>query len=91
MWQALRYTASTSARYRSGSAGPFACGVKTINSLNSAGPRLYAADIPLVYTASPVTNIVLTWQTGSSDANAVTIVTPALGPSLGIAPAGTCT
>ncbi|CNO10808.1 Uncharacterised protein [Mycobacterium tuberculosis] len=32
-----------------------------------------------------------TWRPVAIDTSAVTIVTPADGPSLGIAPAGTCT
>jgi predicted alpha-1,6-mannanase (GH76 family) len=43
----------------------------TVNSLNSDNPRLYAADIALANAANPVTNIALTWQSGSSGANAV--------------------
>lgn len=43
----------------------------TVNSLNSGNPRLYAADIALSNVSSPVTNIALTWQSGSSGANAV--------------------
>ena len=35
--------------------------------------------------------VCLTFRSVSSDASAVTIVMPALGPSLGIAPAGTWT
>jgi predicted alpha-1,6-mannanase (GH76 family) len=48
-------------------------GSKTVNSLNSGNPRLYAADIPLAITTSAVTNIALTWQSGSSGANAVVL------------------
>jgi len=44
---------------------------KTVSSLNSNNPRLYAADIPMANPSSPVTNIVLTWQSGASGANAV--------------------
>ena len=44
-------------------------GNKTISYLNSGNPRLYAVDIPLANVSSPVTNILLTWQSGSSSAN----------------------
>jgi predicted alpha-1,6-mannanase (GH76 family) len=44
---------------------------KTVSALNSTNPRLYAADIPLTYTTSPVTNITFTWQSGAIAANAV--------------------
>src|SRR5262249_10722698 len=44
---------------------------KTISSLNANDPRLYGVDIPLANPSSPVTNIVLTWQSGASGANAV--------------------
>lgn len=44
---------------------------KTVNSLNSGNPRLYAVDLPLAITTSPVTSIVLNWLSGSSGANAV--------------------
>ncbi|HEV2207854.1 MAG TPA: glycoside hydrolase family 76 protein [Verrucomicrobiae bacterium] len=41
------------------------------NNINAGNPRLYAADIQLVNTTSPVTNISLVWQAGGSGANAV--------------------
>ncbi|MDB6020465.1 MAG: hypothetical protein JWQ04_322, partial [Pedosphaera sp.] len=44
---------------------------KTVNSVNTGNPRLYAADIALANTVSPVNSIVLTWQSGGSGANAV--------------------
>jgi predicted alpha-1,6-mannanase (GH76 family) len=43
----------------------------TVDSLNSGNPRLYAADIPLTDTASPVTGIQLGFLSGSATANAV--------------------
>jgi predicted alpha-1,6-mannanase (GH76 family) len=43
----------------------------TVNTLNSGNPRLYAADVALSNVSSPVTNIALTWQSGSSGGNAV--------------------
>jgi predicted alpha-1,6-mannanase (GH76 family) len=43
---------------------------KAISYLNSGNPRLYAMDIPLLVTGSPVTNIVLSWKSGGSGANA---------------------
>jgi predicted alpha-1,6-mannanase (GH76 family) len=46
-------------------------GTKIPNNLNAGNPRLYAADIPLADTASPVVNISLVWRSGSSGANAV--------------------
>lgn len=46
-------------------------GSTTVNSLNSGNPRLYAADVTLSNISSPVTNIALTWQSGSSGGNAV--------------------
>ena len=44
---------------------------KTVNSINANNPRLYAADVPLANTFSPITNIVLSFQSGSGSANAV--------------------
>ena len=46
--------------------GRVTLGNKAISSLNSGSPRLYAVDVTLATTTSPVTNIVLTWQSGSS-------------------------
>ena len=43
---------------------------KTVNSLNSSEPRLYAADISLANAVSAITNITLSWQGGSSSGNA---------------------
>ncbi|HWD92089.1 MAG TPA: glycoside hydrolase family 76 protein [Verrucomicrobiae bacterium] len=43
---------------------------KTVNSLNSSNPRLYAADIALADTASPVTSIQLSYLSGNPSANA---------------------
>jgi predicted alpha-1,6-mannanase (GH76 family) len=44
---------------------------KTVNSINGNNPRLYAVDFPLANTVSPITNIVLSFQSGSGSANAV--------------------
>ena len=44
---------------------------KTANTINANNPRLYAVDIPLANTVSAVTNITLTWLSGSSGGNAV--------------------
>ncbi len=44
---------------------------KTITSLNSVDPRLYSVDLGLVNTGNAVTSVVVTWQSGSSGANAV--------------------
>ena len=46
-------------------------GNKTVNSVNGNNPRLYAADITLANSASPVTNVALTFQSGNGNANAV--------------------
>src|SRR5204862_7500441 len=46
---------------------------KTVNSVNGSNPRLYAADITLVNVASPITNILLTWQSGSGSGNAAVL------------------
>ncbi len=43
---------------------------KTVTYVNSGSPRLYAQDVQLATFVSPVTNIVLTWQSGGSGANA---------------------
>ncbi len=42
-----------------------------VDTVNGNNPRLYAADITLANTTSPVTNIVLTFQSGAANANAV--------------------
>jgi predicted alpha-1,6-mannanase (GH76 family) len=44
---------------------------KTVNTINGNNPRLYAADVALSNPASAVTNITLTWQSGSAGGNAV--------------------
>jgi predicted alpha-1,6-mannanase (GH76 family) len=44
---------------------------KTVDTINANNPRLYAADVPLVNTSSPITNIVLSFQTASTTADAV--------------------
>lgn len=44
---------------------------KTVNSVNGNNPRLYAADVPLLNISSPITNITLSFLSGSSSANAV--------------------
>jgi predicted alpha-1,6-mannanase (GH76 family) len=41
------------------------------SAVNSGNPRLYAADVALGNVSSPVTNIILNWQSGGSGANAV--------------------
>jgi hypothetical protein len=46
---------------------------------------------PCSVTSPVIPTVLLTGVSESSEAIAVTIVTPALGPSLGTAPAGTCT
>ena len=46
-------------------------GNRTVGNLNAGNPRLYAVDIPLSIPSSPVTNIILSWQAGSSGANGV--------------------
>src|SRR5206468_2728862 len=44
---------------------------KIVSSINGNSPRLYAADITLVNSSSPVTNLVLTFQSGAANASAV--------------------
>ena len=46
---------------------------------------------PCSVTSPVMPTVCFTGRPDSSDASAVVIVMPALGPSLGIAPAGTCT
>jgi len=46
---------------------------RTVNSVNGNNPRLYAVDLSLVNVVSPITNIVLTWQSGSSSGNAAVL------------------
>jgi predicted alpha-1,6-mannanase (GH76 family) len=43
----------------------------TVNSLGSGNPRLYAADVSLANTTSPVTSVQLSFSSGSANANAV--------------------
>lgn len=50
--------------------GRVSVSTKTLSYLNTGNPRLYAQDIALTIASSPVTNIVFTWQSGSSSANA---------------------
>ncbi|HWY78189.1 MAG TPA: glycoside hydrolase family 76 protein, partial [Verrucomicrobiae bacterium] len=50
--------------------GRVSLSTKTIDSLNSSNPRLYAVDVTLANTASPVTSIAVTFQTGGAGANA---------------------
>ena len=45
-------------------------GNKTLSYLDSGNPRLYAADIPVAITTSPITSIVLAWQSGASSGSA---------------------
>jgi len=44
---------------------------RSVDNINAGNPRLYAADIPLVYTTSPITNVILTFQSGATSAAAV--------------------
>jgi predicted alpha-1,6-mannanase (GH76 family) len=44
---------------------------KTVNSVNGNNPRLYAADVSLFNTSSAITNITLSFVSGSGTANAV--------------------
>jgi predicted alpha-1,6-mannanase (GH76 family) len=55
---------------------------KTVNSVGSGAPRLFAADITLANTTSAVTNIELTWQSGSSGGNAVIMAVSGGSPTL---------
>ena len=50
--------------------GRVAVGAKTVTALGSGNPRLYSIDVPLATTASPVTSIVLTWQSGGQSSYA---------------------
>ncbi len=43
---------------------------RTVNALYSGDPRLYAADIPLTHTTSPVTSIQLNFASGGAGAHA---------------------
>ncbi len=58
---------------------------KAISSLNSGNPRLYAADINLVTSSSAVTNITLTFQSGSGSANAAVFAVSGGTPTLPLA------
>ena len=82
-------TSSRSAALRSGtitSVSPAACAASTFCLSPPIGSTR-----PCSVTSPVMPIVLLTGRLVSSDAIAVTIVTPALGPSFGIAPAGTCT
>jgi predicted alpha-1,6-mannanase (GH76 family) len=42
---------------------------RTVNTVNGNNPRLYAADVTLVNTTSPITNIALAYQSGPTNGN----------------------
>ncbi len=82
-------TSSRSPRLRSGrmtSVRPAACAASTFCLRPPIGSTR-----PWSVTSPVMPTVCLTGRPVSSDASAVVIVTPALGPSLGIAPAGTWT
>lgn len=60
-------------------------GTRNIDTLNSGNPRLYAADVTLANTNSPVTSVGLTWQSGSSGGNAVVFALSGGSPTRSLA------
>ncbi len=42
---------------------------KTVNNVNASNPCLYAVDIPVQITSSPVASVTLTWASGGGDGN----------------------
>ena len=82
-------TSSRSARFRSGittSVSPAACAASTFCLRPPIGSTR-----PWSVTSPVMPTVCFTGRPLRSDASAVAIVMPALGPSFGIAPAGTCT
>jgi hypothetical protein len=70
--------------------GRVSISTKLVDAVNAGNPRLFAMDVPLTNTASPVTNLVLTFL-GNGNAHAVVLaVSGAVGasprPILSIAP-----
>lgn len=57
-------------------------GSRTLSALNTGNPRLYAVDLPLVYSASPVTSITLSFQSGAADAHAVVLAVSGGAPAV---------
>jgi hypothetical protein len=58
---------------------------KTLSEVGGGAPSLYGVDIALSNHTSPVTNIVLTWQSGGSDGNAVIMAVSGGSSSLALA------
>jgi predicted alpha-1,6-mannanase (GH76 family) len=58
---------------------------KTVDSINSSNPRLYAADISLTDPASPVTSIQLSYLSGNASANMAIFAVSGGTPSLPLA------
>ena len=82
-------TSSRSGALRSGritSVSPAACAASTFCFSPPIGSTR-----PCSVTSPVMPTVLFTVRPVSSDASAVTIVMPALGPSFGMAPAGTCT
>ena len=80
-------TSSRSGALRAGritSVSPAACAASTFCFNPPMGSTL-----PWSVTSPVMPTVLFTGRPDSSDARAVTMVTPALGPSLGTAPAGT--
>ena len=58
---------------------------KSISALNSGDPRLYSVDVPLANATSPLTNLTLAWQSGSSAAHAAIFAVSSGTPALPLA------